>query len=365
MMDVGRLLRPEILTLRPYASAARTRGGADAPVRLHANEGPGPILDPRDEAEARLRLHRYPEPQPAELVARMADRYRVPADHLLVTRGSDEAIDLLVRACCRPGRDGILVTPPTFSMYAHAARIQGAFVAEVPLDRGRGFALDVDAVLAAMRDGVKLVFLCSPNNPTGGTVPAADVIRLADALDGRALVVVDEAYVELASTPAVTELVPGRPGLATLRTLSKAYGLAALRVGALVADPALLERLTVLLAPYPLPAPSVATAIRGLDPALRPRLEARRAGIVRERARLRSWLTARDDVRRVWEGDANFLLVELADPTRWIDAATRAGIRVRDLGERPGLEGCVRITVGSPADNARLLAAIGDEVLHG
>ncbi len=187
-MNVLDLARPEIRALQAYSSARmEARGGT---IALNANESPWP---PFGSGES---WNRYPEPQPAVLLERLAGIYGVDANQVLVGRGSDEGIDLLVRAFCRADRDAIMISPPTFGMYAVCARVQGAGVIEAPL-RG-DFTLDVDALLVAMTPAVKLVFVCAPNNPAGAGVARAEILRLADELAGRALLVIDEAYVEFA-----------------------------------------------------------------------------------------------------------------------------------------------------------------------
>ena len=198
MSSVRDLVREDLRDFAGYASARTQRLEGD--VWLNANEAP--LANPGD-AEGRCR--RYPSPQPPELQARLAEVYGVEVNQLLIGRGSDEAIDLLVRALCVPGRDAVLATPPVFGMYAVSARLQGAPFIEVPLiDGPDGFGVDIAAVRgAALARGAKLVFLCSPSNPTGGLVPLAEVDHLADALSGRAVVVVDEAYIEFADAASV------------------------------------------------------------------------------------------------------------------------------------------------------------------
>src|SRR6185437_6976687 len=213
---------------RPYQHASWEPGLE----RLHANELPWRPLDD----DSRAGLNRYPEPQPRALIDRLAELYAVAPASLLVGRGSDEAIDLLTRAFCRAGSDAVLVCPPTFGMYSVCARIQGAEVLQTPLTAADGFALDEHAVLERCAPAVKLVFLCSPNNPTGNLLDEGAILRIARRLAGRALLVVDEAYIEFADRSSLARLVAEVPNLAILRTLSKAYGLAGARCGALIAD---------------------------------------------------------------------------------------------------------------------------------
>lgn len=348
--ELLQLVRPELREFAGYASARKEASGGS--VMLNANESPWSV--PGDA----LGLNRYPDPQPAALLQRLAALYEVPAANLLVGRGSDEPIDLLVRALCRAGQDAVLITPPTFGMYAVAASVQGAALRTVPLRAEDGFALDADALLAAVDDSVRLVFVCSPNNPTGAQLPIATIERLARALAGRALLVVDEAYAEFAPGPSASTLLARYPGLAVLRTLSKAYGLAGARIGCLLADPRLVGVLRSIMAPYPLPTPSVEAALAALEPAAVQLARSRVALLCEERRRLAGRLAALPGVREVHHSDANFLLVRFDDAAAVYQSAFEAGIVLRDPSRQPGLAGCLRITIGTPAQNDRLLEVL-------
>lgn len=345
-----RLARPEIVALAPYQPARWD----PTLVRLHANENPWR----RAADTTRAGLNRYPEPQSSALAARLADLYGVAADQVLVGRGSDEGIDLLVRAFCRAGQDRILICPPTFGMYRFAADLQGAGVVQVPLRAEAGFSLDPDAVLAACDETVKLVFLCSPNNPTGNLMRAADVQRLLAELTERALVVVDEAYVEFASSPSLVPWLARHPNLAILRTLSKAHALAGARCGTVLASPELVGLLRRMLPPYAL----TSTTLEAVLDALTPEALAVTAGqledLRRERARVAARLERTPGIRRVWCSDANFLMARCEDAGRMLAAGIAGGLLVRDLGGYAGLTGCLRMTIGTPEQNDRLLSAL-------
>jgi len=255
------LARSEIRALRPYEHAAWEPGL----TRLHANELPWRAHGDGSQAG----LNRYPEPHPHHLAAALARCYDVAAPMLLPGRGSDELIDLLIRCYCRAGEDAIVVCPPTFGMYAVCARIQGAAVREVPLQREAGWALDAQAVRAAALHGdhsVKLVFVCSPNNPTGNRLDGETVLALARALEGRSLLVVDEAYVEFASAASLVPQIAGVPGLVVLRTLSKAYGLAGARCGVAIAHPEIIALLQKVMPPYALTQLTIETVLAALQP---------------------------------------------------------------------------------------------------
>jgi len=344
------LLRPEILALTPYSSARKESSGGR--VWLDANE------NPQTPSAGRPLHNRYPEPQPPDLIARLAGYYGVAAVNLLVTRGSDEGIDLLLRAFCRAEHDSILITPPTYGMYAVSAAIQNARVVIVPLVVGDNFTLNPDAILAACSPAVKLVFLCSPNNPTGALLDRTTVLRLVVALRGRAVVVVDEAYLEFAGTPSLTAELAANPNLVVLRTLSKAFGLAGVRCGVTIANPALIGVLQKIIAPYPVPTPVLQAALTALSPEGLVAARISVQGLVAERKRLAAALAKLPVVRRVWPSDSNFLLFEVTDSARVMAATRAAGVVLRDRSRDHGLANCVRITMGTPEENNAALEII-------
>jgi histidinol-phosphate aminotransferase len=352
-MDALELVRPDLRGFAGYASARRTQ--ATGRVWLNANESA--VASPVDASGA---LNRYPDPQPPELRARLAAHYGVAPEALMVTRGSDEGIDLLVRAFCRAGRDAVAVATPCFGMYAVSARIQGAPLAEVMLeDDGHAWRLDLDAMAAmvAMR-GARLVFLASPANPTGQALPGEAVHALASRLRGRAIVVVDEAYGEYAGEPGAAAMLADLPNLVVLRTLSKAHALAGARIGALLAAPGLVALLRNLSAPYPLAAPSVALALAALAPDALATTRARCAATIVERGRVAEALRRTRGVRTVYPSDANFLLVRVADADAALARLLEAGVVVRDMRAMAGLGDALRITIGTPAENDAMLAAL-------
>ncbi len=347
LLDIA---RPEIRAIRPYEHASWEPGL----VRLHANELPW-----RQAADSSAAgLNRYPEPHPLELAARLAPLYGVAPECVLPGRGSDEAIDLLVRAWCRAGVDAVLLCPPTFGMYGVCARIQGATVHEVPLRREQGYALDVDGILAALAPAVKLVFLCTPNNPTGNSVALEDVRRLAAALTGRALLVVDEAYADFSAAPSCATLLRAHPGVVVLRTLSKAHALAGARCGVALADPEVIGLLRRIIPPYALAQPSIEAVERSLEPAALERTRERIAAILAERTRIAAALAGLPGVLKVWPSDANFLLVEFADAAAALARTHAAGLQVRDFRRTPGLERALRISIGTVEHNDRLLGSL-------
>jgi histidinol-phosphate aminotransferase len=350
MSWVTELARPEIRTLKAYEHAIWEPGL----VRLHANELPWRQLNDHSQAG----LNRYPEPHPHELTAALARFYGVRPESLLVSRGSDEAIDLLVRSYCRAGQDAILICPPTFGMYGVAARVQGAEVFTAPLQRESGYDCDFAALRAQCTDKVKLVFLCSPNNPTGNRFDAEAIAALARDLAGRALLVIDEAYVEFAAAPSLVGRLEELPGMVLLRTLSKAYALAGARCGALIAHPEIVALLRRVIQPYAVTQLTIEAVFEALEPQAVADAHAHRATIKTERARLADALKSHKCVRRVWPSEANFLLVEFDDAGAALERAHAVGVLVRDLRTALAPTQALRISIGSPEQNEQLLASL-------
>jgi histidinol-phosphate aminotransferase len=344
------LARPEIVMLKAYAHAA----WLPSLTRLHANEAP---WRPAGDTTA-AGLNRYPEPQPRALIERLSGLYGVPTSSVLATRGADEAIDVLSRIYLRAGTDAILQCAPTFGMYQVSARIQGAAVIEIPLERERGWALDAHRLLAAWRPNIKLVYLCSPNNPTANLLDETAIEQICAALEGKAIVVIDEAYIEWSGSKSLTRWLHRFSTLAILRTLSKAHALAGARIGALLANPALIDLAKRVVPPYSLAQPAVEAALRALQPAELVAAQSRLEGLLAERDRLGRGLAASPWVDRVWPSDANFLLID-CDADRFMSSAMAGGLIVRDLRANPLLPRSLRVSIGSREQNDALLRCVG------
>lgn len=354
--DALELLREDLRGFTGYRSARNEP--AAGTVWLNANEAAHANV-----SDGAGRLRRYPAPQPEPLRRALAALYGCAPGRLLIGRGSDEAIDLLVRAFCRPMADAVLVTPPVFGMYAVCARLQCAPLVEVPLREGDGdFIVDFDAVaqLAEMQ-AARLVFLCSPGNPAGGTLPADAVLALARRLRGRAMVVVDEAYVEFADAPSLVAQAAAESNIVILRTLSKAHALAGARLGCAIGDPAVIAALRRCQAPYPVPEPCAERALAALAPealaATALRVEQTRS----ERAWLALRLASLPGMRRIYRSQGNFLLARFADAGTAFARLLAAGVVVRDMRAMPQLDDALRITLGTPAQNDAVLAALRED----
>lgn len=350
---VDALLRDDLRGFGGYKSARSEDLQGDA--WLNANESAW--ANPSD-PDAMLR--RYPEPQPRGLRSRLAALYDVEPSQLLVGRGSDEGIDLLLRAFCAPGQGAIVIAPPVFGMYAVCARLHGARIVDVPLVDGEdGLRADLQAIGdAALASGASLVFLCSPGNPSGESLPLIAIAALAVRLRGKAIVVVDEAYAEYSDIPSATALLPAHENIAVLRTLSKAHALAAARVGCVLGAPELIEALRRCQAPYPMPQPVTQAALAALSPQALSATAARVAEARGWRERLATGLRGLPQVLWVYPSAGNFLLVRFIDADAAFAQLLEAGVVVRDMRAMPQLSDALRISIGTPDECRRVLAAL-------
>lgn len=351
-MTMTSLARPEISRLYGYESAGQMANT----VRLHANEaswsGSGTPFDQP--------MNRYPEIRPDALRSRLADWYSVPRENLLVTRGSSEAIDLLIRTFCRCGQDSITITPPTFTMYQVYADIQGAQVLKAPLVADDDFSVDCDTLIAACKTDTKLIFLCSPNNPTGQLIPRATILTILEARRDKSLVVVDEAYVEFSRSNSVAELLDEYENLVVLRTLSKALALAGARCGCVVARQEIIDLLDRVLAPYALSTPVIGCVMNALLPNRLAFAAKNIKATVAARDELAEQLRKLPVVERIWPSDANFLLVRFHDVDVVRQKTADAGILLRHFSNEAGLSSCIRITVGSADENDMLITVLSN-----
>ena len=347
-MSVLDLVRTDLRGMQAY-SAAEQVGDS---VRLNANESPY-----RDDLGRYERpLNRYPEIRPQRLTRALAQWFDCDPNELLVTRGSSEAIDLLIRVFCRANEDAVVVSPPAFSMYAHYARVQGAELRRVPLVEARDFVFEAQPIIDACDDDVRLIFICSPNNPTGGLAPIEEIRMLASARKDRSVIVVDEAYLEFADCPSARTLASELDNIVVLRTLSKALGLAGVRCGSVIAQRELIELLSAVQPPYSVATPVVETALHAL------RAESLRSAMSRidairdERERVTRKLAKMPQILHVYPSAANFALVRFADLTAALNACKAANILIRDVSSE--VADCARITIGTRTENDTLLTVL-------
>ncbi|OXY82559.1 histidinol-phosphate transaminase [Oceanimonas doudoroffii] len=351
-MSLTKLARAKVQQLTPYQSARRI--GGQGHVWLNANEA-------ADSGEFSLnceRLNRYPECQPPQVINAYAAYAGVAPEQVLVSRGGDEGIELLIRTFCEPGQDRILICPPTYGMYAISAETNGVEVVEVPLTDTR--QPDFDGIIARL-DEVKIVFLCSPNNPTGDLVDQAGLVRLLNAAKGRALVVVDEAYIEFCPEHSQADLLNDYDGLVIIRTLSKAFGLAGIRCGFTLASPEVIGLLLKVIAPYPVPDPVAQIAAQALSDQGLVLMRKRVDEINRLKTELAGRLEQHAQVKEVFAPNGNYLLVRFAPGSEMFARMSRAGIILRDFASKPGLADCIRITIGNPAEMDAVLNVLQEE----
>lgn len=349
------IMRPDLRAFAAYRSARTEAGGASIGVGLDANENPWPPFGPR---AGEIASNRYPEPQPVELRRRLATLNSIAPERVLIGRGSDEGIDLLVRLLCCAGEDEVIICPPTYGMYEVSARLQGAVVKRVPLKPEDDWQLDVPAILAACTDRTKLIFIPSPNAPMGHLMRRDDILRLCEERSGRGLIVVDEAYVEFTELPeGLVRDMEKFPNLVLLRTLSKAYALAGERIGLVLGASGLIEALRKIQSPYPLTQSSIRVAMEALGPNGLIQNRERCRVLVAERKRLERLLHQANEVKKIFPSVTNFLLMEVRDPVKLMADFTRLGIRMRDRSRE--IPNTVRLSVGTPEENNLVLEAFG------
>jgi histidinol-phosphate aminotransferase len=341
---VLRLIRPHLNGLKPYSSARDefdSSASSDVWVFLDANENPNPTA-----------FNRYPDPLQRDLKAAISQLKGVPTDSLFIGNGSDEAIDLIIRMFCTPAYHNVIIPSPTYGMYQVSAEINDVLVKTVPLSAA--FDLDLDATLAAADDRTQIIFLCSPNNPTGNLMTESSVIRLLNEFKG--IVVVDEAYIDFSGSESLVAVLAAYPNLIVLQTLSKAWGLAGLRLGMALAHPEIVAALNKIKPPYNISSLAQETARTVLGKgAAKDRAVAE---ILIERARVADALACIDLVQHVFPSNANFLLVRVRNAGATYDKLTSQHIVVRNRSHIMRCDECLRITIGTRKENDQLLKAL-------
>lgn len=346
MSLANKLFRDDLAELTPYQSARRIGGSGE--IWLNANESPYP----HDYSLGELALNRYPEFQPPELTRAYADYAGVSTEQLLITRGADEAIELLIRTFCKPGRDSVTICTPTYGMYKISAQTNGCKVIDVPLDEG--YLPNVEQIVSKSSTS-NIVFLCSPNNPTGHLLPHQRLEALLNALAQHALVVVDEAYIEFAPQSTVTQLLSLYPNLVILRTLSKAFSLAGIRCGFCIASAEVIQELEKVIPPYPVAAPVAAIALQALSAQGIKQMQREVATLNQEKQRLTDALS---QLTETFPSHGNFILVRVNDAAKLMERAAANGIVLRNQSSQTQLANCVRITLGTEAENTAVIAAV-------
>ena len=354
---ISQRARPEILAMGGYVSARSIEKSNRGTIFLDANEC---AFEPFIGAQ---NLSRYPEQQPTALQEAICRWLDVSKRHITITRGADEAIDCLVRAFCVPGQDNIVICPPTFAMYAQSATLQNAEVRQAKLDKK--FDLDVNLINQTTDKNTKIIFVCSPNNPTANLMNRARILQLCTDYAETALVVVDETYVEFADSESLIPCLDAHANLVILRTLSKSHAAAGLRCGVAVARSDVTELLQKVLAPYPLAQPVVDAALTILSAKSQSVLAAKRRDIVTRRDQVAAMLAASAEIVEVLPSDANYLLVRVKDAAVLCEKCRASGIILRNQSHQPGLENTVRVSIGSDEDMQAFIGVVKGETLSG
>ena len=351
-MSIEELARANVRELVPYQSARRLGGKGD--VWLNANEYPEAV---EFQLTAQT-LNRYPECQPKAVIENYARYAGVTPQQVLVSRGADEAIELLIRAFCEPGQDAVLFCPPTYGMYSVSAETIGVGYRTVPALED--WQLDLQGI-ADKLDGVKVLYVCSPNNPTGQIINPQDLRVLLEMTRGKAIVVADEAYIEFCPQASLVGWLSEYPHLVILRTLSKAFALAGLRCGFALANEEVINLLMKVIAPYPLSTPVADIAAQALSTpgilAMRERVQQ----ILDERQRLVDALQNIPCVEQVFPSETNYILVRITASSAVFKSLWDQGIILRDQNKQPSLSGCLRITVGTREESQRVIDALSAE----
>ena len=340
-MNLNNLIRKNIKAMKPYSSARDEFKDLKADmVFLDANENPFETT-----------LNRYPDPQQTALKELISKQKELPIHQVLLGNGSDEVLDLIVRAFCEPNQDSILTLLPTYGMYSVLAQLNSIENIEVPLSKD--FNINVDQVLKQVKPSTKLLFICSPNNPSGNIMDVNAVTRLLKAFDG--LVVIDEAYIDFTTIESWMQHLNTFPNLIVTQTLSKAYGLAGIRLGTCYASKEIIAVLNKIKPPYNINSLTQQAAIEALQ---NNKVSDQVSSILREREKLANALASCFFVKKIYPSDANFILIKVDDANKRYDELLRHGIVIRNRTTQLGCENCLRISLGTPAENKQLLTLL-------
>lgn len=339
--DLKKMVRPNILGLQPYTSA-RDEFKGDASIYLDANEN---SLGTVGSGE----FNRYPDPLQMDLKEKIAQQKQIKTNQIFLGNGSDEAIDLLFRAFCEPQKDSVLIFPPTYGMYKVQANIHNTPVEEILLNND--FTLPVDKIEQIINPTIKLLFICSPNNPTGNLIKKESIIRILECFKG--LVVVDEAYIDFAKGESMVSEIENYPNLVVLQTFSKAWGMAGLRLGMAFANEEIISILNKIKYPYNINTLTQEFAIKALNNV--EEKESMANTIIEERENLRTKLILLDIVETIYPSDANFLLVKIQNAPKIYQELIAKGIVVRNRSNVALCNNCLRITVGTIDENRKLI----------
>ncbi|WP_298535226.1 histidinol-phosphate transaminase [uncultured Algibacter sp.] len=338
-MNIQDLIRPTVKVLKPYSSARdEYQGNSDDMVFLDANENP-----------FENGVNRYPDPQQRTIKSLLSEIKGIPQKNILLGNGSDEVLDLIYRAFCEPNQDNIITLPPTYGMYSVLANINAISIKSVQL--GANFQPKVDEILKIADSNSKLLFLCSPNNPTGNSFESRSIERLIKEFKG--IVVIDEAYIDFSNEESWASRLEDFPNLIVTQTLSKAYGMAGIRLGICYASKEIISVLNRIKPPYNVNELTQQKAISQLEKSELTKQQV--SNILEERAVLVNNLEHVNYISKIYPSDANFVLVKVDDATKRYNQLIEKGIVIRNRTTQPGCENCLRFTIGTPEENKILI----------
>lgn len=353
-------IRPHYREMEGYISAGMQETKNEAKIFLNANENPYEL--PGLEG-----ANRYPEPQPAALLEKMAELYGVKTDNITITRGADEGIALLVKLFCDPEKDDILINPPTFGVYkVYAGGMPARKIISVPLLQQNGtYSIDVQSIktaLASTDNSIKLIFLTNPNNPTGTLFEENDILDIIKYAHGKAVVILDETYAEFSEGSSLTHKLAEFNHLIILRTLSKSFSLAGMRVGAVLTDTSELTQAlrTKAMEIYPIPVGSVKAALHIFQPDIMKQAKDNIQKLINERKRMENFLDGHDQILYVYPSSANFLLIKMKDAAGFCKFAHSRNVIIRDFSTAPDTLGCIRLSVGTPDQNDLVMELLNE-----
>ena len=338
-VSIEQLVRPIIKEIIPYRSARDEFEDFDAEkIFLDANENP-----------FENGFNRYPDPLQRKLKRNLADIKQVKSEQILLGNGSDEVLDLIFRTFCEPGEEEVLILPPTYGMYSVLAKLNNIIVKEVPLNKN--FEIEIDSVLEAVNQKTKIIFICSPNNPSGNAIPLDQIEQLLDHFKG--ILVVDEAYIDFSEQKSALSILDQYPQLLVCQTFSKAYGLAGIRLGMCYANPLIIDYFNKIKPPYNVNSLTQSRALAQLETS--ESIQNQVISLISERKKLEQELKQFDFVSKIYPSDANFLLVVVDDANKRYDQFLDAGVVLRNRSDLQGCNNALRVTVGTPEENTNFI----------
>lgn len=338
-VSIEQLVRPIIKEIIPYRSARDEFEDFDAEkIFLDANENP-----------FENGFNRYPDPLQRKLKRTLADIKQVKSEQILLGNGSDEVLDLIFRTFCEPGEEEVLILPPTYGMYSVLAKLNNIIVKEVPLNKN--FEIEIDSVLEAVNQKTKIIFICSPNNPSGNAIPLDQIKQLLDRFKG--ILVVDEAYIDFSEQKSALSILDQYPQLLVCQTFSKAYGLAGIRLGMCYANPLIIDYFNKIKPPYNVNSLTQSRALAQLETS--ESIQNQVISLISERKKLEQELKQFDFVSKIYPSDANFLLVVVDDANKRYDQFLDAGVVLRNRSRLQGCNNALRVTVGTPEENTNFI----------